>query len=118
VNQYIRFIAVLLISAGLMQGAMAQFNVSGPDFMPDENGTNLDDPQAKKETPKVAVATVVKDCAECPEMVVIPAGSFVMGSDKRANEQPMHSRGLQVCLSIARKPTSLVPVAFGKKIKL
>lgn len=28
-----------------MQGAWAQFNVSGPGFLPDENGTNLDDPK-------------------------------------------------------------------------
>ena len=47
-NQFIRSIAVLLLSAGFMQGAVAQFNVSGPGFVPDENGTNLDDPQAKK----------------------------------------------------------------------
>ena len=26
---------------------------------------------------------VFRDCAECPEMVVVPAGSFVMGSDGR-----------------------------------
>ena len=32
-----------------------------------------------------------KDCAQCPEMVVVPAGSFMMGSPqdepKRANER-------------------------------
>ena len=39
---------MLLISAGLMQGALAQFNVSGPGFLPDVNGTNPDEPQAKK----------------------------------------------------------------------
>lgn len=32
-----------------------------------------------------------KDCAECPEMVVIPAGSFEMGSNDGANdEKPVH----------------------------
>ncbi|MHB8847414.1 MAG: SUMF1/EgtB/PvdO family nonheme iron enzyme [Burkholderiales bacterium] len=31
------------------------------------------------------------DCANCPEMVVIPAGSFDMGSNNgKANEQPVH----------------------------
>ncbi|MDX2221995.1 MAG: formylglycine-generating enzyme family protein [Rhodospirillaceae bacterium] len=29
-----------------------------------------------------APGTVMKDCAVCPEMVVVPAGSFVMGSDE------------------------------------
>ena len=35
-----------------------------------------------------------RDCADCPEMVVIPAGSFMMGSPKsepqRSNEAPQH----------------------------
>jgi len=40
--------------------------------------------------------TVFRDCADCPEMVVIPAGSFDMGpkedvwSVPRADEQPVH----------------------------
>ena len=38
---------------------------------------------------------IIKDCAECPEMVVIPAGSFVMGSDKNLYEQPTHSVNLR-----------------------
>ena len=27
-----------------------------------------------------APGSTIKDCAQCPEMVVVPAGSFVMGS--------------------------------------
>lgn len=39
--------------------------------------------------------TVFRDCARCPEMVVIPPGSFVMGSPasedkRRGNEGPQH----------------------------
>ncbi len=60
-------------------------------FIPDENGINLDDLQAKKGASKVATVTFVKDCAACPEMVVIPAGSFVMGSGKYSTEQPSHA---------------------------
>ena len=86
-NQFIRSIAVLLISASLVQSVGAQFFFTGPGFLPDENGTNLDAPQGGKASPNVAAGTVVKDCAECPAMVVIPAGSFVMGSDKNDNEQ-------------------------------
>jgi len=38
---------------------------------------------------------VIKDCTDCPEMVVIPAGSFMMGGDPfsnstQANELPRH----------------------------
>jgi formylglycine-generating enzyme required for sulfatase activity len=34
---------------------------------------------------------IIKDCAECPEMVVIPAGIFVMGSGQGSNELPTHT---------------------------
>ncbi|MBP8018890.1 MAG: SUMF1/EgtB/PvdO family nonheme iron enzyme [Hylemonella sp.] len=41
-----------------------------------------------------SVRQVVKDCDVCPELVVIPAGSFQMGgaeSEAEANEKPVHS---------------------------
>jgi hypothetical protein len=38
----------------------------------------------------IAPGQIIKDCADCPEMVVIPAGSFEMGSNESANEQPVH----------------------------
>jgi len=40
-----------------------------------------------------------KDCATCPEMVVVPAGSFTMGSP--SNEPQRYSDELQVGVSIA-----------------
>jgi len=40
----------------------------------------------------LAAGQVFKDCAACPELVVIPAGSFQMGSnDGDADEKPVHS---------------------------
>ena len=78
---------MLLLCACLAQGAWAQFNVSGPGFLPDENGANLDDPQVRKITPNVNAGNVLKDCAECPELVVVPAGGFTMGSS--AQEQAL-----------------------------
>lgn len=34
----------------------------------------------------------IRDCPDCPEMVVIPAGSFTMGSsNESANEKPAHA---------------------------
>ena len=33
---------------------------------------------------------IVKDCADCPEMVVLPAGSFEMGSNENTDERPVH----------------------------
>lgn len=63
-------------------------------FIPDENGTNLDAPQAGKAVAKARVppGTIIKDCPECPEMVVLPGGTFLMGSspaaDPFSNEKP------------------------------
>jgi formylglycine-generating enzyme required for sulfatase activity len=31
-----------------------------------------------------------KDCPECPEMVVVPAGEFMMGSGQKGDEGPLH----------------------------
>ena len=34
--------------------------------------------------------SIIKDCEECPEMVVIPAGSFEMGSNADKKSMPVH----------------------------
>ena len=52
--------------------------------------------QANAQPPQVvapaasSAGQIIKDCADCPEMVVIPAGSFEMGSNEYAHELPMH----------------------------
>jgi formylglycine-generating enzyme required for sulfatase activity len=53
-------------------------------------------PAAPAPAPTPAIAQlqqagqVFKDCADCPEMVVIPAGSFTMGSNESDIEKPPH----------------------------
>ena len=47
----------------------------------------------------------IKDCPVCPELVVIPSGSFVMGSPKsesgrESNEGPMHTVHIQYMLAV------------------
>jgi formylglycine-generating enzyme required for sulfatase activity len=54
-----------------------------------------------------APGTVFRDCPDCPEMVVVPAGSFIMGSP--ASEQGRtDEEGPQHTVTIAR------PFAVGK----
>lgn len=43
-----------------------------------------------------------RDCADCPEMLVVPAGSFTMGSTEYETEKPPH------------KVTIASPIAVGK----
>lgn len=91
-KQFISSVAIVL-SACLAHSAWAQA-ITGKGFIPDENGTNLDAPRLGKLSSGLTPGTVIKDCAECPEMVVLPAGSFLMGSppdpepDPFSNERP------------------------------
>jgi formylglycine-generating enzyme required for sulfatase activity len=47
----------------------------------------------RREPPKILgiqAGIAFRDCPECPEMVVIPAGGFDMGSTKLERESPVH----------------------------
>ena len=39
---------------------------------------------------RMEAGTVFRDCEGCPEMVVVPAGAYMMGSPEEANEMPIH----------------------------
>ena len=86
-NYLPRAIAMLL-SALLVQGAWAQIKIIGPGFTADPNGYRSDDPEPSPQ--RFAAGSTIKDCADCPEMVVLPAGSFTMGSNEDTYEQPVH----------------------------
>ncbi len=47
------------------------------------------EPDRREPTPEAGKTT--KACAECPEMVLIPGGSFQMGSNENDREKPIHS---------------------------
>lgn len=48
--------------------------------------------EAEKAAKEMRPGKVFKDCADCPEMVIIPAGIFQMGSsDGSSDEEPVHT---------------------------
>lgn len=53
---------------------------------------------------------VFRDCHECPELVIIPAGSFQMGTydemPSRANERPLHLVQISHALAVGRYPVT------------
>ena len=52
---------------------------------------------------KLLPGTLFKDCKNCPEMIVIPAGSFTMGTDSRHKyEKPPHKVTLGKPYAIGR----------------
>lgn len=44
-----------------------------------------------------------RDCAECPEMVVVPAGEFMMGSNETPYEKPAHKVVIASPFGIGRR---------------
>ena len=76
---------MLLLCACLAQGAWAQMKIIGPGFTADPNGYRSDEPEPTPQ--RFTVGSSIKDCAECPELVVVPAGGFTMGSS--AQEQAL-----------------------------
>ncbi|MBI5163867.1 MAG: SUMF1/EgtB/PvdO family nonheme iron enzyme [Magnetospirillum sp.] len=68
-------------------------------------------PAAKVLSDLRSPGTVFRDCAECPEMVVVPAGSFVMGSPmsepgRDENEGPQHRVTLSRPFAVGRFPVT------------
>jgi formylglycine-generating enzyme required for sulfatase activity len=69
-----------------------------------------------------AVGSVFVDCPECPEMVVLPAGEFVQGSDKvesgHLDEKPQHTVKIVRSFAVSKYETTFaqwdVCVADGK----
>ncbi len=59
--------------------------------------------------PSLTSSTAVRDCADCPELVVIPAGEFVMGAELAQSKR----LGLPDFWAIREQPTHRVVVAQG-----
>ena len=77
-------LALALLTAPSVWGQI----LTGKGFTADPNGYRSDEPALATE--RFAVGSVLKDCDVCPEMVVIPGGSFEMGSNNWRTTQPVH----------------------------
>ncbi|MDE0331906.1 MAG: SUMF1/EgtB/PvdO family nonheme iron enzyme [Nitrospinae bacterium] len=71
------------------------------------------DPSIKGPKGRTALAVALKkgvspavlafrDCPECPEMVPVPAGSFMMGSNENIDEKPRHRVTISKPFAVAR----------------
>ena len=59
------------------------------------------------EEPLYAVGTSFRDCDACPEMVVVPKGTFMMGSNENSNEQPVHAVTIQYRFAVGKYEVKL-----------
>src|SRR5258707_6158473 len=46
---------------------------------------------------------VVRDCAECPELVVVPSGEFDMGANDTPYEKPIHKVTIASPFAVGRR---------------
>jgi formylglycine-generating enzyme required for sulfatase activity len=49
---------------------------------------------------------VFRDCPDCSEMVVVPAGRFILGSDELGNERPAHEVTIGKPFAIGVRPVT------------
>jgi formylglycine-generating enzyme required for sulfatase activity len=67
----------------------------------------LKPPLALLQSPLLQQPLTFRDCAKCPEMIVVPAGDFVMGSpedetDRDADEGPQHQVSIANSFAVGR----------------
>ncbi len=78
------------------QAPLALSTLAKPFFLDAGAGTSAPtEPQAVAESVGMPAnakpGAVFRDCADCPDLVIAPAGAFVMGSDDFETERPAHS---------------------------
>ena len=62
---------------------------AGGTAAPDANRGGQPAPPAETDA-HAPLSSFRDDCSACPELIVVPAGAFVMGSDQYAGERPAH----------------------------
>jgi len=95
-------ISLTVMAAAAATGADAQrgLTVSPPAEAPSPPSSNM--VVAQKDT-GVEPGEIFRDCRDCPELVVVPAGDFVMGSSDTPYEKPEHTISIKRPFAIGRR---------------
>jgi formylglycine-generating enzyme required for sulfatase activity len=46
---------------------------------------------------------LIRDCPDCPELVIVPSGEFDMGSNAKPTEQPVHHVSIRKNFAVSRR---------------
>ena len=80
-----------LLSGVLLASVVPEPVRTAPVAQPSPQPAQAPAPQPAPPTAQaLRPGSVIKDCADCPELVVIPAGRFMMGSNEDTDEKPIH----------------------------
>jgi len=105
-------LALALLTAPCVWGQI----LTGKGFTADPNGYRSDEPLPTPQQ-KLTPGTIIKDCPECPEMVVLPSGSFLMGSPPDSEPDPFSNEKPKTIGEAIEKPQHRVQIqsfAIGK----
>jgi len=58
--------------------------------------------QTQEQARSYGVGQSFKDCADCPEMVVVPSGSFMMGSEADYRTKPVHKVNINYNFAVGK----------------
>lgn len=94
-------ISLTFLAAAAATGAHAQRGLTtGPSAAPPPPASNV--VVAQKDS-GVEPGELFKDCRDCPELVVVPAGDFVMGSNDTPYEKPERAISIKRPFAIGRR---------------
>jgi formylglycine-generating enzyme required for sulfatase activity len=93
-------LCLLAPSAAESDSPLRSLNGSFPNL-------RLPQPVSALEEQALSPQDLFKECAVCPEMIVVPAGDFVMGApdgeaDSQSNERPQHTVSIRHAFAVGR----------------
>lgn len=109
-NSIVGMVALTLMSCGAVQSESADTVIEGESLPSIDKAISFTDARSQPSTVKAMVSSepnslpdfaLFKDCETCPEMIVIPSGSFVMGSPKDEVGH-MHEEEPQIEVTLTR----------------
>jgi serine/threonine-protein kinase len=71
---------------------------------PQPQSLDLPPPLVRQAESAQAAGQVLRDCPDCPELVVVPAGEFMMGDTTRPESLPIHRVRVGAPLAVGRFP--------------
>jgi formylglycine-generating enzyme required for sulfatase activity len=104
-NRCFWFVICLTILAVVASTAVhAQRNLSvSPPANPPAERTPPAGPVVAQRQPSAEPGDILRDCENCPELVVVPSGDFVMGANDTPYEKPEHTVTIPRPFAIGRR---------------
>jgi formylglycine-generating enzyme required for sulfatase activity len=99
----LRLLFVIYLTSLLVAASTAAHAQRGLTTTPSTQPPASKDMVVAQKPDSVEPGDLFRDCAECPELVVVPAGDFMMGSNDTPYEKPEHTIAIPRPFAIGRR---------------